>query len=156
MTFRVTPHASSMRGDLKITDYLRTFAAWNTSLMRTLGRNCACYKYMNLVVNIHHTSYLYIVYNHTYFWSSMSSNSVKYDNSIFSQNSTMPSIITWYYIYSGNDTCCIFITLWTHKGHSIPHPHTWAMGCSLGVFWRKLSCYKKVCLFSKYPRTFFL
>ena len=36
-----------------------------------------------------------------------------------------------------NDDSRLYIRLWTHKRHPIPHPHGWDMGCPLCGFQRK-------------------
>ena len=41
-----------------------------------------------------------------------------------------------FHISYDNDKCQIKIRKWTLKGHSITHPHRWAMRCLLCAFWR--------------------
>ena len=57
-------------------------------------------------------------------------------NNLFNISAIILTNADPFYISYDNDKCQIKIRKWTLKGHSIPHPHRWAMRCPLYAFWR--------------------
>ena len=51
----------------------------------------------------------------------------------------MQSNITWFCIHHWGDGSRIWIKIWTHITHPLPHPYRRDMGCLLWGFWRKLT-----------------
>ena len=53
-------------------------------------------------------------------------------------------MICAYFGEKDNDNCPMKIRQWTHRSCPIPHPHRWAMGYPLQVFWREITSSKEM------------